>query len=375
MPAMPVPAESANSPILNHVGMTRPAIPAIATATEVTESLAPAPTTTSPDTPAATSPVTPAATSASQVPELLSPSPQAPVAQKQVVRDTPATPPSVPSQPTETGNAKANADVAPAPAPAELPKAPLQANASPGPERVDLHRTEAPTAPTGREEARPVETQAPFHAQAPVATETPATKPIAPVAAASASAPALTVQAAPKPDTDELAVVDEDAVGVAEPVHASESAAVEKHSRVEEARPSAPLTDQVHERVSVHLDQLREMGHVEVQMNLHPPELGQVKMHLALDDGNLSVRFTVQNDGARTALTQQMEPMRVRFAEMGFSLGNFDVRRDNNSSSWQQAQDSEGAGQTGQVQRAAMRVAQKGYAAVTDSNALVDVIA
>ena len=78
----------------------------------------------------------------------------------------------------------------------------------------------------------------------------------------------------------------------------------------------ASLTDQVHEQMAAHLNQLRDSGHVEVQMSLHPPELGQVQLHLSLDDGHLSVRFLVQNDGAKGALDHQLEPLRVRFAEI-----------------------------------------------------------
>ncbi|HZZ78222.1 MAG TPA: flagellar hook-length control protein FliK [Gemmataceae bacterium] len=191
------------------------------------------------------------------------------------------------------------------------------------------------------------------------------------------TSPAISAQVAPHEKAEDATAtnVDDDAVALAAPAHQADRAAGETHPRVDEARPSAPLVEQVHDQVASHLDQLRAMGHVEVQMNLHPPELGQVQLHLALNDGHLSVRFVVQNDGARSTLTQQMEPMRVRFAEMGFSLGNFDVRRDNDSSKWQQAQESDGTGEAGQVQRAAGRIAQKGYAPVTDASAMVDVFA
>ena len=70
------------------------------------------------------------------------------------------------------------------------------------------------------------------------------------------------------------------------------------------------MTNQVHEHLSVHLDQLRETGRLEVHMNLDPPELAR-SAHLTVEDGHLSVRFLVQNDGAKNALDAQLEPLRA----------------------------------------------------------------
>jgi flagellar hook-length control protein FliK len=143
---------------------------------------------------------------------------------------------------------------------------------------------------------------------------------------------------------------------------------------VEAAKPTASLTDQVHERTSANLDQLRQSGHVEVQMNLHPPELGHVQLHLALDDGQVSVHFVVQNDGAKAALDHQMEPLRARFAEMGLAMGQFDVRRDG-ASNQETAAQPEASAQTAQAVTKATAPARKPYVPLANSLTSVDVMA
>jgi flagellar hook-length control protein FliK len=139
---------------------------------------------------------------------------------------------------------------------------------------------------------------------------------------------------------------------------------------VEDSRPATAPADQVRQHVEAHLARLRESGRIEVQMILHPPELGHVKLHLALDDGQLSVRFLVHNDNARATLDQQLDPMRARFSEMGFSLGQFDVRREGTSSGWQTPLDAETIPGIAPTAPRENRVAES-----TPSSAIVDVLA
>jgi flagellar hook-length control protein FliK len=140
-------------------------------------------------------------------------------------------------------------------------------------------------------------------------------------------------------------------------------------------KPAAPLADQIHEQVTSQLGQLQQVGRVEAQLNLHPPELGRVQVHLALADGRLNVRMLVQDDNAKRAIDQQLEPLRVRFAEMGVSVGQFDVRRDGNSANAEQQQAAEPSAQALQPDSAAAADAQKSYAKFVNADALVDVIA
>ena len=138
---------------------------------------------------------------------------------------------------------------------------------------------------------------------------------------------------------------------------------------VEEARLMPTLED----RFPDLMQQVRERGHVEVRMELHPPELGRMHLHLALEDGEVSVRMFVENDGAKQVLDTQMEPLRVRFEEMGVSLGQFDVRRDGNSGEQHPPQEFEMASDQ---PRSGRSMGPRGpYANVAAPRGLVDVLA
>ncbi len=139
--------------------------------------------------------------------------------------------------------------------------------------------------------------------------------------------------------------------------------------------PGPTLADQVQSHVSLHLDQLRQLGRVEVQLDLHPPELGRVQLHLAVEDGHVNVRMIVQDDAAKRLLEQQQEPLRVRFQEMGVSVGQFDVRRDGGAPYQQHRPAPEASTQTLQSGSPGVDRLRKAYTRLAKANGLVDVLA
>jgi len=110
-------------------------------------------------------------------------------------------------------------------------------------------------------------------------------------------------------------------------------------------------------------------------MDLHPKELGRLRLHVALEDGRVDVQFIVQNEGAKQALDQQVEMMRTRFEEMGVTLGQFDVRRDGGSSQHEPPTESERLPQLFQSGRSVGGPHRKAYGPIANPLALVDVIA
>jgi len=150
-------------------------------------------------------------------------------------------------------------------------------------------------------------------------------------------------------------------------------------SQGELARPATvapvPVADQIQNQVTAHMDQLRQMGRVEVQLDLHPPELGRVQLHLAMEDGRLNVRMVVQDDAAKRVMDMQAEPLRVRFSEMGVSVGHFDVRREGGSPNQNQQPASEPSAQAIQTDKNGPVRLRKAYAQLVNSHALVDVMA
>ena len=102
-------------------------------------------------------------------------------------------------------------------------------------------------------------------------------------------------------------------------------------NRAESTRPVPPLGEQVRVQIHDNLDQVRQTGRADLRMDLQPPELGRMRLHLTLQDDNLHIRLTVQDEGVKRLLDQQLEPLRVHFSEMGVSIGQFDVRSDGGS--------------------------------------------
>lgn len=154
-----------------------------------------------------------------------------------------------------------------------------------------------------------------------------------------------------------------------------ESPRLEQVAQTAPANPAPPLAHQIHDQIANQMDQLRQMGRVEMQLNLHPPELGRVQLHLTLEDGQLNVRMLVQDESAKRLIDQQLEPLRVRFSEMGVSVGQFDVRRDGNSAHPEQQQPAEPSAQALQADSRTGPRLQKPYAKVGNADALVDLIA
>jgi flagellar hook-length control protein FliK len=123
------------------------------------------------------------------------------------------------------------------------------------------------------------------------------------------------------------------------------------------------------------MDQLRQMGRVEARLDLHPPELGRMQLHLAMEDGHMNLRLVVQNDAVKRLMEAQQEPLRVRFADMGVSVGQFDVRRDGGSPNDQRPSSSEPSAQPIQAETAGPLRPRKAHARVANPSALVDVVA
>jgi flagellar hook-length control protein FliK len=161
------------------------------------------------------------------------------------------------------------------------------------------------------------------------------------------------------------------------PVSGAEQAQQGGAPRSEAAPPAAASApaDQVHEQISAHLNEARQMGRALVQVDLHPPELGRVQLHLAMEDGHLNVRMIVQDEAVKRLLDMHQEPLRVRFAEMGVSVGQFDVRRDGGSPQQNRHTSSAPSAQPIQTDKNGPTRLRIAYTLLGQRQALVDVIA
>jgi flagellar hook-length control protein FliK len=160
------------------------------------------------------------------------------------------------------------------------------------------------------------------------------------------------------------------ALAGAGPAHAaSSSIAAPKTSA------SSALADQIQTQVSVHLDQLKQSGRLDLRFDLHPPELGRVGLRLYLEDGRVNVRMTVQDNSVKRTVDQQLEPLRARLSALGVSVGQFDVRRDGNSPNQNQQRAPEPSAQTAQADENGPAKARKSYTPSLSPQTLVDLMA
>jgi flagellar hook-length control protein FliK len=135
------------------------------------------------------------------------------------------------------------------------------------------------------------------------------------------------------------------------------------------------VAEQVLNQIGGSLNQLRQQGRVDVQINLSPPQLGQVQLHLSLQNNQVSVRMVVQDDSVKRLLDQQMTPLRDRIAQMGVSVGHFDVRRDGSSPNQEQPPAPNPTSNTAQAAAGGKISLRKTYVPLANPSALVDVIA
>ena len=64
----------------------------------------------------------------------------------------------------------------------------------------------------------------------------------------------------------------------------------------------------------------------EARIRLSPPELGEIKIHLALQDHRLTVRMEVQENAVRHLLARDLDQLRHTLSEAGLEVDRFDIQ-------------------------------------------------
>lgn len=81
------------------------------------------------------------------------------------------------------------------------------------------------------------------------------------------------------------------------------------------------IYSQVQESIKLHMD--NEV--TEMEMNLHPASLGNVKVQVAARDGVITANFVTQNEQVRAALESQMAQLKEDMNEQGIKVENIEV--------------------------------------------------
>jgi hypothetical protein len=134
------------------------------------------------------------------------------------------------------------------------------------------------------------------------------------------------------------------------PVHAAQVAdAAAGPARPEAAKPEAsapPVHEQLAHGVVSHARLLERGGGADFVVELHPPELGKVHIHLQSTHEGLTARLLVAEDGARALVEGQIEQLRQRLNESAVPVVRFTVG--DMTGGWQQHSQQRNRQQPGQ---------------------------
>jgi len=114
---------------------------------------------------------------------------------------------------------------------------------------------------------------------------------------------------------------------------ATEVTQTQKHSAVQQAEVISIMrkdfTDAVKEKVMVMISQKLQ----QVDIQLDPPEFGNMQVRINLQNEQAVVSFIVQNQQAKEALDQNMDKLKNMLADSGVDVGEANVKQQSNQSS------------------------------------------
>jgi hypothetical protein len=121
------------------------------------------------------------------------------------------------------------------------------------------------------------------------------------------------------------------------PISAPGSFETALRGRTEEIRPTLERAD-LHESI---LSQVREKlaapeagnGNGQITLKLNPRELGDLQIHLRMQDSKVSVEITAQNPVVREALVQNLDQLKETLSRQNIAMERFDVMNGNGQSS------------------------------------------
>jgi flagellar hook-length control protein FliK len=100
--------------------------------------------------------------------------------------------------------------------------------------------------------------------------------------------------------------------------------------------PPAPATaEEISRRYEIRdlhrhlLDEIRlkiDPSRNEARIRLHPPELGDIKIHMAMEDNRLTVRMEVSEPLTRNLLERDLSVLKEALAGAGIQVGRFDIQ-------------------------------------------------
>ncbi len=107
-------------------------------------------------------------------------------------------------------------------------------------------------------------------------------------------------------------------------------------------------TDSIMEQVTESLKLTMKEDMTEMEMELHPASLGNVKVQVASKDGVITANFTTQNESVRAALESQIVQLKEQMNEQGLKVAEVEVTV--SSHAFERNLDEEGQNRSGEDQ-------------------------
>jgi flagellar hook-length control protein FliK len=96
---------------------------------------------------------------------------------------------------------------------------------------------------------------------------------------------------------------------------------------ISQASQLAAVAEQVGTATIAHGEIVTRGERIELHLQLEPPELGTVTIHLSACAHNISARLVVHEEAARQLIEQNLQSLRQQLADAGIRVGSFSVAR------------------------------------------------
>lgn len=97
------------------------------------------------------------------------------------------------------------------------------------------------------------------------------------------------------------------------------------------ALPSGDTLRHASEAIQAQLRRLDADGRAEFHLQLHPPELGPLRVHLSTHGGEIHGQLYVADEGVRRWLQEQLPELRQRLETLGLPVGQWEITMDTGS--------------------------------------------
>ena len=99
-----------------------------------------------------------------------------------------------------------------------------------------------------------------------------------------------------------------------------------------------PVADQISKAMIAHAEFVTSPGRTDFYLQLEPPNLGMIHIHLSATEHQLMAQVVVSHESTQALISSQVHDLRLALAQVGITLGGFDVTQGGGGSQGKQEQ-------------------------------------